>query len=66
MMKDYPKLLYPSTIKQRTNTRNKKAAKGTLKGSIIKQNETGNPIEWLRRCYWTNLKEFKSTLILDF
>ena len=41
-------------------------AKGTLNGSIIKQNETGNPIEWLRRCYWTNLKEFKSTLILDF
>ena len=66
MMKDYPKLINPEIISKRFKKRGKKAAKGTLQGSIIKQNETDNPIEWLRRCYWSSLKEFKSTLILDF
>ena len=39
--------------------------RGSLKGSLLNYDEVDNPIEWLRRCFWCNLKSFKSTLIID-
>ncbi len=30
-----------------------------------KYKEAGNPIEWLRRLYWCNLKAHKSTYVID-
>jgi len=58
--KDYPSLMDPEKL-QKTIAKREVNAKKDNKTAQVYFKETGDPIEWLRRSFWTTMKEFKST-----
>ena len=46
---------------QKTIAKREVNAKKDNKTAQVYFKETGDPIEWLRRSFWTTMKEFKST-----